>query len=228
MEPTENQSVEGEQQVQSTPFQSQESSSGVSFPTVGQPQKSGGAKTLLIVGILVLVAILGFVIYKSANKQSVDTSGDTAPFDNLTTPSTDQTVQTVTPAPSSSPSATFDKSKVQIQVQNGTGISGEAAYLQTQLGNLGYKNIKTGNSDSTVTATTVTFISSLDSGVVSEITKKLESIYQTVTAKTSTSTTFDVVVVTGLRKGATPKPSTTPTAVPSASPSASPSPSSNP
>jgi len=216
MDEQQNQSVQGqesEQQIQSTPFQSQESPSGVSFPTVGEQKKSGGAKTLLIIGILVLVAILGFVIYKSANKKSADTSTSTSSTDNLVTPS-DQTVQTVTPAPS--PASTVDKTKVQIQVQNGTGIAGEAAYLQTQLGKLGYTDVKLGNSDSTVTATTVTFSSTLDSGVVSEITQQLNSIYQTVTTNTSSSATFDVVIVTGLRKGATPKPVDTPTDTPTA------------
>jgi hypothetical protein len=218
MEEQQNQPVE--QEVQSTPFQSQESSSGVSFPTVGEPKKSGGAKTLLIVGILVLVAILGFVIYKSANKKSGDAATQPSSFDNLTTPSSDQTVQTVTPAPS--PAVAVDKTK--IQVQNGTGIAGEAAYLQTQLSALGYTNVKTANSDSTVTTTTVTFSSTLDKSVVNEITQKLNSIYQTVTANTSTSATFDVVIVTGLRKGATPKPSAAPTAAPTVAPSDSPSP----
>lgn len=206
-----------EPEVQSTPFQSQESPSGVSFPTVGEEKKSGGAKTLLIVGILVLVAILGFVIYKSASKQS-GTSTEASPFDNLTTPSSEQNVQVTTPAPS----ASTDKSKVKIQVQNGTGITGEAAYLQTQLGKLGYTNIKVANSNSTVTATTVTFSNTLDDGVVSEITQELNSLYQTVTTSTATSSTFDVVIVTGLKKGATPKPVGTPTASPSASPTATP------
>ncbi len=223
MEETQNQD-QGTQS--STPFQSQESSNGVSFPTVGTPRKSGGVKTLLIVGVLVLVAILGFVIYKSASNNSTEANPSPTSFDNLTTPS-DQTIQTLTPAPSAGPSTKVDKTKVQIQVQNGTGITGEAAYLQTQLSTLGYTNVKVGNSDSTITATSVTFSSSLDSGVVSEITQKLNSIYQTVNTKTSSSATFDVVIVTGLRKGATPKASGSPTAKPSASatptPSASPS-----
>jgi hypothetical protein len=218
MESDQNQSTEQQQEVQSTPFQSQESSNGVSFPTVGSEKKSNGGKTLLIIGILILVAILGFVIYKSASKKSTDTALEPSPFDNLTTPSSDQTVQTITPAPSASPAAKVDKTKIKVQVQNGTGIAGEAAYLQTQMGNLGYTNIKVGNSDSTVTTTTVTFSSKLDSGVVSEITQKLNSIYQTVTSNTSTSATFDVVIVTGLRKGSTPKPSTSPVASPSATP----------
>jgi hypothetical protein len=220
MEEQQNQPVEQEQEVQPTPFRQQESpTSGVSFPTVGGEKKSGGTKTLLIIGILVLVAILGFVIYKSASKKSAGTSSGASPFDNLTTPSSDQ-VQTVTPAPS--PATTVDKSKIEIQVQNGTGIAGEAAYLQTQLGNLGYTNIKTANSSSIVTITAVTFSSSLDSGVVSEITQKLNSIYQTVTTNTSTSATFDAVIVTGLRKGATPKPSNAPTALPTDTPTANP------
>jgi len=226
MEPEQNREVEQEQEVSGNSFQQQESSSGVSFPTVGGEKKSGGAKTLLIVGILILVAILGFVIYKSATKKSGDTSLEATPFEDLTTPSSEQTVESVTPAPS--PAATVDKTKIKIQVQNGTGITGEAAYLQTQLGGLGYSNIKTGNSSSTVTDTTVTFSSTLDSSVVTEITQKLNSIYQKVTSSTSSSATFDTVVVIGLRKGATPKPSTAPTTGASASPSASPKPTATP
>lgn len=210
------------------------SSNGVSFPSVNtEPKKSNGAKTVLIVGILVLVAILGFVIYKSASKKTTDDSTIPTSFDNLTTPSSDTTVQTFTPAPTSSPAAVkTDKAKVQIQVQNGTGITGEAAYLQTQLSGLGYTNVKVGNSDSNVTSSTVTFSGTLDAAVVTEITQKLNTIYQTVTTKTSTTSTFDIVIVTGLRKGATSKPvsSGTPSAStkPSGSPSASVKPSATP
>jgi len=193
--------------------------SGVSFPTVGESKKSGGAKTLLIVGILVLVGILGFVIYKSATKK-VDTSSlEPTPFDNLSDQTVNQTpIPTPTPTPSTTPKAA-DKSKVQIQIQNGTGITGEAAYLQTQLKNLGYTNVKVGNASSQdVTTTQVTFASTLDAAVVAELTQKLNSIYQNVTTTNSTSTTFDVVIVTGLRKGATAKPSASPSATPTATP----------
>lgn len=221
MEDQQNQSTENEQNPSS--FQNQGSQSNVSFPTVGGERKSGGAKMLLIIGILVLVAILGFVIYKSASKKSNDLSTEATPLENLTTPS-DQAAPTVTPA--ASPAATIDKTvpdktKIKIQVQNGTGISGEASYLQTQLGKLGYTNIKTGNATATVTAATVTFLSTLDSSVVTEITTKLNSIYQNVTTNTSTSATFDAVIVTGLQKGATPKPSSSPKASPSSSPTPS-------
>lgn len=194
------------------------SPSGVSFPSVGQAPKSGGPKTILVIGILILVAVLGFVIFKSATKKE-EAAGEPTPFENLAGPSESQ-VSGAAATPTASPVA-IDKSKVKIQVQNGTGITGEAAYLQTQLKNLGYTNVKVGNASiQAATATTVTFSTSLDSAIVSEITAKLKALYQSVTTSTSGSQTFDVVVVTGLRKGATPKPSATPAA--SASPSASP------
>jgi len=185
--------------------------SPVSFPNVPrEQQKSGGAKTFLIVGILILIAILGFVVYKSATKPSVESAVAT-PFDNLTTPS-DQNIPA--PAQTSSPVA-VDKSSIAIVVQNGTGIAGEAAYLSTQLNNLGYSDVKTANASSQdATDTTVTFSNSLAASVVTEITTTLRSIYQSVTVSTSAAPTSDVVIVTGLRKGATPKPVETPAETP--------------
>src|SRR4030042_6497064 len=72
---------------------------GVSFPSVGQQTKSGGPKTILIAGILILVAVLGFVVYKQATKGSGTT--EPTPFDNLTTSSEATTVST--PSSTSTP-----------------------------------------------------------------------------------------------------------------------------
>ena len=210
-----------ETQTQEAPQQSgPQPSTGVSFPTVGEPKKSGGAKTLLIVGVLILVGILGFVIYKSASKKSEEALSEPTPFENLITPSQNETVST--PLASATPVAA-DKTKIKIQVQNGTGISGEAAYLQTQLKTLGYTNVAVGNSaQQGLTATQVSFSSTLPGSIVTELTAKLNSIYQSVTTSTLASTTYDVVITTGLKKGATPKPSVVPTATPIATPTPKP------
>lgn len=207
-----------EPEVQETPQEVSSPPSGVSFPTVGEQKKSGGAKTLLIIGVLILVGILGFVIYKSASTKSEEVVSEPTPFDNLIAPSPNTVA---TPLATSTPAAvTVDKTKIKIQVQNGTGITGEASYLQTQLKGLGYTNVSVGNSTQNLTATQVSFASTLSSDVVTELTNKLNSIYQGVTPTTAASSTYDVVVVTGLRKGATPKPtasattSPTPTATP--------------
>lgn len=213
MEETQNQ----EQQFQ----QPQETK--VSFPTVGEQKKNGGAKTLLIIGILVLVGILGYVIYKSASGNSEESSvSEPTPYENMAAPEEVET-PIATATPTASPAANVDKTKIKIQVQNGTGITGEAAYLQNILKGLGYTNITVGNS-STQSAedTTVSFGSSVPSGTVTEITNKLNATYETVTKTNSTGTTYDVVIITGLKKGATPKATTTSTATPTATPTETP------
>lgn len=196
---------------------SQAQDNRVSFPTVGAEKKNGGAKTLLIIGILILVGVLGYVIYKSASGSTEEPSvTEPTPYENMVTPAGE-----ATPIPSStptaSPSAAVGKNEIKIQIQNGTGITGEAAYLQTLLKGLGYSDINVGNSVSQeATDTKVSFSSSVPSEVVTEITNKLNATYQTVTKTSSGSTTYDVVIITGLRKGATSKPSASPT--PTASP----------
>lgn len=199
-----------EQQVQ----QNETQGAGVSFPTVGQPQrKSSGAKTFLVIGILVLVAILGFIIFKNASKQAEEITP--TPFAETPTEAPVVSSPTASPKPA-------DKSKVKIEIQNGTGIPGEAAFLQTELKSLGYTNITVGNASSQdATATVVTFAKSLSADIVDELTKKLKELYKEVTVKTSTTATTDVVIVTGLRKGATSKPSATPTVKASSTPTAS-------
>jgi len=227
----EGQNVQNQEVQTETPF-NPNATPNVSFPTVGTPKKSGGPKTLLIIGILILVGILGFVIYKSASKKDNTVSDQPTPFDNLTAPADNNTTQVATTVPSSTPSATAkpaDKSAILITIQNGTGITGEAAYLQNQLKTLGYTNVKTGNASSTtVTATTVTFSSAVPASIVSEITQELNSIYQSVTTQNSSTLSSGVLVVVGLRKGATPKPSASATATPKASVSPSASPTTNP
>ncbi len=124
-------------------------------------------------------------------------------------------MQTPTPAPSASPSS-VDKDQIKIQILNGTGIPGEAAYLQNQLKPLGYTNITAGNADSTTNTTTqVIFASGVSETVKTEITAQLKSIYETVQADTSRSlTSTDIQITTGLKKGATPKPAETPSPTP--------------
>lgn len=214
---------EEEKPQEKTSFQ--QGGSGVSFPSGSQQQKSGGPKTILIAGILILVAVLGFVVYKSATKNST-MSPESTPFENEMTG--DQSMTESTPVAESTPAAA-DRKSVSVSILNGTGITGEAAYLQTQLEKLGYADIKAGNASSQdTTTTTVVFSKDLSSSIVSEITQELNSLYQKVTTSTSASATTDVVVTTGLRKGATAKPSATPAATSTPAATVTPTPTATP
>ncbi len=183
-------------------------------------QKSSGSKWLLIfIGLLILGGA-GIFFFTKSGSTPIATPTPTFKTEPIQTPSV-----TSTPVASTAP---VKKDDVSIEIQNGTGITGEAKLLQDKLKVLGYSDITVGNASSTDnTDTTVTFAKTLLQTVQDEIKKELEKTYKTVTVKTSTTQKTDVLVLTGLRSGstsATTKPATsgTPKATGSATSSASP------
>ena len=209
---SQNQEAEVQEQVEQVEEKPQNSPE-VGFPLSSKPKEKSSKAGLII---LIVVALLGvgiFLLTKRAGEKEI------APTETPTV--------TSSPLPTAS-AEPIDRAEVSIEVQNGTGISGEAAYLQGQLRSLGYTDITVGNASSQDNeATTVTFKSGLNKEVVDEITAKLETLYEDVTTKTSSTQTKDVVIITGLRKGQTPKPSATvtPKASPTATSTSTPSPS---
>ena len=199
------------QETQVTPPQS------TSF-SVEPREKNNGSKWILIfVGLLILGGVGIFFFTKSGDEPIA------TPTPSFNTTPIDET-ETATSTPASSPSP-VKKSEVSIEILNGTGIPGEAAYLQTQLKALGYSDITAGNASSTDnTITTVTFSKTLSQTVQDEIKKELEKIYKEVSVKTSTTQKSDVVIITGLRASQTTKPVSSGTPKPSSSASASASP----
>jgi len=212
--------------VESTPAQEikSENAPDVGFP-LSQPKSKSKSGIWVFIVVLIIILAGGLIFFLSKNKGASPTASPTPEGQGLQ-------IENATEPPSPTPAATplaASRAKVVVEVQNGTGITGEAAYLQGVLKGLGYTNVKVGNSstqDNTIT--TVTFSSTLDQGVVQEITGSLDSIYQQVDTQTSTTQTMDVLIVSGLRKGATAKPTASATATASSSPSASPSPTATP
>lgn len=176
-------------------------------------QKSSSAKWLII--FILLLALGGAGIYFFATSGSAPIATPTpsfgvVPIDN-NIDSTPEPVSTSTPA-------AVDKEEITIEIQNGTGIAGEAAFLQGKLKTLGYSEITASNASSTDhTATTVTFLTNLSKTVQDEIKAELEKIYTTVNVKTASSQKADVIIITGTRSGASPKATSTSTASPKSS-----------
>jgi len=184
----------------------------VSFAPIPTKQKSKGkVKTFLGIFILIIFIVGGFLIFKDSGQKSSE---------EVISEENNESIIISSPTPSAE---LADKTKVVISIENGTGIAGEAAYIRDILKSAGYSEFKIGNATTTDNVTTtVTFSSSLDESVKDEITIKLKSVYKEVSVANSSTQTDDVLIVTGLRKGETAKPSATPTASPSASPSSSP------
>ncbi len=197
----------------------------VSTPT---KQKNSNSKWLIIFIILLVLGGAGvFFFTKSANVV-------------VPTPTPSFNVTPIENRPTSTPSATkspepVDRKEITIDIQNGTGIPGEAKLLSDKLKALGYSDITAGNADKTdYTETVVTFSKTLSQSAQDEIKKELESTYKEVSVKTSSTQSKDVVIITGLRGTQTTKPVSTSTskatssAKASSSPTASPSASSSP
>ena len=191
----------------------------VGFP-MAQPKPKGGINKLVIFALVLLLLIGGGIfLFSRGSKEDTGELGPTPTVEGLSGPTS---TPTATPSP-------VDKADVSIEIQNGTGITGEAAYLQGVLKSMGYSDIKAGNAaEANHETTTVTFAKSLSSAIVDEITKKLESIYDEVDTKISSTQKTDVLIVTGLKKGATPKPTSTPTSTPTTTPTTTTTPTASP
>lgn len=98
-------------------------------------QKNSGKKwggILLILGIITIVAILGFVFFQM--RGLVGTSQ----------PSPEPTP---TPVPTPSPEPVLQRSDWSFEILNGSGATGAAKNIAAKIQELGYQVIKTGNAD---------------------------------------------------------------------------------
>lgn len=103
-----------------------------------------------------------------------------------------------TPTPTQIPTEE-DKTKLTVQVLNGTGITGQAGKVKTRLEKLDYSEIKTANGDTKEnTTTTITFSSKVSKDYRDEIIKDLEDLFETVeSVESKEDDEFDIVVLTG-------------------------------
>ena len=196
------------------------------------PKKRGRSNKIVVVIILLslIPAALGF-FFLSRNKGENSNGFDEetpVPFieQNKSTPTISPTPKSTT-SPTPTPVATpYAKSEVKMKVLNGTGVSGEAAFLKKELNKLGYSQIEIGNAESKdYTETEVLYSRTVDSRVKDEINAFLEKTYAKVSPKTSISLDeLQVQIIIGPRKQATtsPSPSSSPKSTLTPSPSPSP------
>lgn len=222
-----------EEQIQSGQETQRVETVGFPSQTSQSKESNGKSKVFIILGFIFLIVLAGggFFVFKSASSE-ISPKPTSTPSNQLGFATTFPTSTPVAPSatPSSTP-APIKRAEIKIQILNGTGVTGEASYLQKQLEALGYEEITAGNaSSSDETETTVTFKTGLNPSAISEITDKLKQIYTSVEVKTGTPQGGnDVSITTGPRKGSSsststpkssPKPSATPT--PKSSPTPTP------
>ncbi len=185
----------------------------VSFPGSRRKRKVN-KKPIIIMIVVVLLGILGYFIFK-------DRELVLSPEELTPTPIEERATPTSTPMPKP-----VNKDEIKIEVLNGTGIGGQAAFLQGELEGLGYSDIEVGNADTQDNSETeVIFERSVADEVKEEITEILEELYKDVDVTTSSLDGFDIQIIAGLKKSqsfpteapvatATPSPTVTGTITP--------------
>lgn len=192
----------------------------VSFPG-GKRKKKFNKKLLFIPAVVVvLLVVAGLLIFKE-DEFVLSPEPSPTPFEEV--------IQTPSPTPEQTE---VDREEISIKVLNGTGIKGEAAFLQKEMGELGYDDVDIGNaSQQDRTTTEVTFRPSVPDAAVDEVTDKLKELYKDVETDTDAAADRDIQIITGLRPGqslpteapepkitSTPTPTGTITVTPTASP----------
>ena len=173
----------------------------VGFPQVREEKKGKGKIIFILLAILALVAVGVWLIFGRSGDEETEISA---------TP----TVSEETPSPTQTP-VEIDRDEVKIQILNGSGISGAAGDLRSEMEDLGYSDIAVGNASSQDYETTeVTFSTGLDQEVRDEITDKLSEIYEDVETVSGSTGNYDISITTGFPKGHTPSPTPAATSTP--------------
>lgn len=162
-------------------------------------KKKSGKPVLIVLVILLVLGLLGGGVWYLLREPEIEV--DTSTSNSLSTPAVARSTSTPTLTPTP---VEIDREEISIEVLNGTGIAGEASFLQTELEDLGYEQIEVGNASSQDNETTiVVFSSETPEGVEDEVTAKLKELYDKVDTDTSSSQTVNISITTGLRSGQT-------------------------
>lgn len=172
----------------------------------------------VLIAIVVLLVLLGvgFFFWRSRSaSQTVSPVTPTPTVQVVTAAPTEVVTSTPTPtdavkgSPTATPKVTTAaataKEKATVNVLNGTGATGDAAFLRSKLVADGYEadNVKTGNASSTSAdaKTEVIFYPSFPAELKIDLVSLLNTLYASVSSSmSSTSGDYDVVITTGKKK----------------------------
>jgi len=205
------------QTVVNTPSATTDSFAKPQGPRVVDPSKKKKSKWPSIIIIFIIFVVVAVALYLLSSPNDNDELATPSPFVNSYT-SSPEPVLGSTPEP-------VERSEIEILILNGTGIAGEAGFLQGKLAGLDYEEVEVDNASNTDHETTeVTFADDLSEAIVDEIVELLEEVYEDVEIDTAKASGSDITITTGLRKGQTPAPDETETPEPTETGSPSPSP----
>lgn len=181
-----------------------------------KPEKRLSSRIAILIIIVVLIILGLFGVSRYLSSQSKKTASIQSPTQAPTEAPTSTTITTPTPTPKSAkvtttPSPTqaqsssidkttgLDRAKVDISIQNGSGVAGVAAKASSLLKNLGYNVISSGNADNFDYENVTVQVKTATSKYIPLLKKDLSATY-TVASATSdlpASSSADVLIIIG-------------------------------
>lgn len=155
---------------------------------------------VFLITILITVAIVWFILNQNNKNTEINTpAGDTLPT----------TSEISTPVVSQAPTPTLvEISKtIKIQVLNATEINGQAATIKTQLTNLGFTNVATGNSAQKATTNQIQAKKEI---ATDYFLQKIPEFSESTVSVLSATSSYDLIFIIGTNLKATSTPSASP------------------
>lgn len=175
----------------------------IGFPNPNMSEKKGSGLIKWVIVVLGVIAIVAagifFIMRTSTDSETAVATPTPATDDRLTAVATPEPTPTPSPTPSAAP---VDRSKIKVEVLNGTGTAGDAGLVKGILEDLEITEITVGNADEQEeTETTVTYSDKLDMALIDEIVAELEKTFDSVkTRKGTIAGDFEIRIVTGDKK----------------------------
>ncbi len=183
--------------------------------TFSAPKKRNPKRLALLIIAIIIVVIFSVLITtsnlgKEKEEATTTTSTTITPTETPTPTEVEEDEEedeeeeedTPTPNPTSNPidkESGLDRSKLSIEIQNGSGVAGVAGEASTILRNLGYKILTTGNADSFDYEDLTIRVKSKSSDFLSLLESDLEEKYTIgeTSSDLSSSTSADALIIIG-------------------------------
>ena len=156
----------------------------------------------LFIGLVVVLGIMWYLSYRNKTKESETATKTTESQENTNLNANENTNANANEnananSNTNSTASTLDKKQYSLQVQNGNGVTGDAAKVKTLLTNDGWVVKSVSNANNFNYASTTVYYKSASEAAAKAVSDVLKNNNRQAEMQASTTIKYDIVVITG-------------------------------